>query len=67
MYKNLETSIFAEVLSKRDIAKKLGIGYNTLLGKLSGKQPMKLDEAFLIKQEYFPGKNIEWLFATDAA
>ena len=67
MYRNLEMSIFAAGLSKRDIAQKLGIGYNTLLGKLSGKQPMKLDEAFLIKQEYFPNKNIEWLFTTDAA
>ena len=67
MYRNLEMSIFAAGLSKREIAKKLGIGYNTLLGKLSGKQPMKLDEAFLIKQEYFPNKNIEWLFTTDAA
>ena len=67
MYRNLEMSIFAAGLSKRDIAQKLGIGYNTLLGKLSGKQPMKLDEAFLIKQEYFTNKNIEWLFTTDAA
>ena len=67
MYKNLETSIFAEGLSKKDIARKLGIGYNSLLGKLSGKQPMKLDEAFLIKHDYFPNKDIEWLFATDAA
>ena len=67
MYKNLEMCIFEQRLSKKEIAKTLGIGYNTLLDKLAGKYPMKLDEAFRIRNEFFPDKTFDWLFEKNVA
>lgn len=66
MYENLELLIFQHKISKYEIADKLGITYNTLLGKLSGKQPLKLDEAFTIKRLYFPDKPVEFIFNKSA-
>lgn len=65
MYKNLEVGIFKLGISKKEIANSISIGYNSLLAKLSGKQPFKLDEAFAIKELYFPESNLEELFATE--
>lgn len=64
MYNNLELLIFQNKLSKYEMADRLGVTYNTLLAKLSGKQPLKLDEAFTLKETYFPNSTIEHLFAT---
>ena len=66
MYENLELLIFKNKISKYEIANKLGVTYNTLLAKMSGKQPFKLDEAFLIRKEYFPDKDFEYLFKKSA-
>lgn len=65
MYENLELLIFQQKISKHDIAKTIGITYNTLLGKLSGKFQFKLDEAFKIQSEYFPDKDINYIFSRD--
>ena len=62
MYENLELLMFQHKISKHDVAKTIGVTYNTLLGKLSGKFSFKLDEAFKIQSEYFPDKNINYIF-----
>ena len=49
MYGNLEVLIFSNKIPKVEIAKKLDISYNTLLAKLKGLQPLKLDEAYKIR------------------
>lgn len=67
MYSILENKIFEKRLSKHEIAESLGIGYNTLLAKLKGKQPMKLDESFKIRDTFFPGTPIDYLFTKDQA
>lgn len=55
-------------ISKRDIADRLGITYNTLLLKLSGKATFTLDEAMLLKEILKSDLSIEELFSrTDAA
>ena len=56
MYRKIEVLIFENNISKKDVAENLNIGYNTLLAKLSGKQPLKLDEAFKIQRDFFPDK-----------
>lgn len=65
MYQNLDMLIFQNKVSKYEMANKLGITYNSLLAKLSGKQPLKLDEAFAIQKKYFPEKPLDWLFETE--
>lgn len=65
MYQNLDVLIFQNKISKYDIANELGITYNSLLAKLSGKQPLKLDEAFKIQSLYFPNQSVDYLFAKE--
>lgn len=68
MFRNIETEIFMKQISKRDIADRLGITYNTLLLKLSGKATFTLDEAMLLKDILQSNLSIEELFSrTDAA
>ena len=62
MYVNLEALIFINKISKYEIAEHLGITYNTLLAKISGKQPFKLDEAFEIQKQYFPDEEFNFIF-----
>lgn len=65
MYHNLELLIFSHKIQKSEIAKTLNISYNSLLAKLKGQQPLKLDEAYKIRDTYFADKTIDYLFATD--
>ena len=63
MYKNLEVKIFENDLSKKEIAKSIGISYNSFLAKLHDKQPMKLDECFKIRDLFFPCMPLDYLFS----
>jgi len=65
MYTNLELEMFKNKIGKTEIADVLNIGYNTVLAKLKGKQPFKLDECFLIREKFFPSETVDHLFATD--
>lgn len=62
MYENLELLIFKYKLSKREMAQSINVGYNTLLAKIAGKQPFKLDEAFFIHKKYFSKERFEEVF-----
>lgn len=64
MFENLELLLFKNKLTKHDLADLIGMKYNTLLTKMSGKQQFKLDELLLIKN-VFSEYSIEYLFATD--
>ncbi len=63
MYPNLELLMFQNKISRQEMAETLCVTYNSLLGKLNGKQPLKLDEAFTIQERYFPDKSLEFLFS----
>lgn len=39
---------------------------NTAVLKINGKYAFTLNEAFAIRDAYFPGMEIEYLFAADA-
>ncbi len=49
MYKQIEAGLILSGISKKELAQKLGIAYNTLLIKLKGESPFTLDEAFKIR------------------
>lgn len=67
MYKNLELAIVASEKSKAQIASELGIGYNTLLLKLNGKNKFTLDEAVSLKDILKSPRSIEELFEQKTA
>lgn len=66
MYKRIEAQIVLSGISKRELAKRVGISYNTLNIKLSGKSAFSLDEAIKIKKEIEANEPIEELFKRSA-
>ena len=66
MYKNVKAQIILSGLSRKDLAQKLGIQYNTLNHKLSGKSVFTLDEAMAIKRILGSNIPIEQLFEKGA-
>lgn len=67
MFKNIELEIFKSGLSKKKIAVKLGMTYNTFLLKLNGKAYFTLDEAMKLKMVLNSNLSIEELFDRNAA
>jgi DNA-binding XRE family transcriptional regulator len=66
VFKNIERIIFDKGLKKRDIAKALGISYNTFLLKLKGEYYFTLDEAIKLKEILETDLTVEELFKTAA-
>lgn len=62
MYKNLEAEMIRNGILKKDIAKCLGVRDAIVLDKMNGKSTFTLDEALKIKNTYFSGMIIEYLF-----
>ncbi len=62
MFRNIELIIFRKNLSKKEIAQKLGMTYNTFLLKLNGKASFTLDEAMKLKDVLGSTLSIEELF-----
>ncbi|AZO96095.1 XRE family transcriptional regulator [Halocella sp. SP3-1] len=62
MYKNLEAEMTRNGILKKDIAKCLGVRDAIVLDKMNGKSTFTLDEALKIKNTYFSGMIIEYLF-----
>ncbi|EHJ07672.1 helix-turn-helix domain-containing protein [Staphylococcus simiae] len=48
-----------------DLADLLGVRYQTVADKINGVSDFKFGEALLIKNEFFPEYDIEFLFAKD--
>lgn len=64
-YVNLEAEIARKGLSKKEIAETLGVRLATVYDKLKGKYPFTLDEAFKMRNTYFPEFTLEYLFYTE--
>lgn len=62
MYKNLEAEMVRKGINRKDISELLDVRYATIVEKLNGKYPFKLDEALAIKKKWFPEFSIEYLF-----
>lgn len=65
MYRNLEAEMVRNGIYRKDLAKLLNVRYATVVQKLNGRYKFNLDEAFDIKNSYFPNFSIEYLFSTD--
>ena len=65
MYKNLIAEMAKGAITKRAMAKILGVHENTLKNKIAGKTKFDIEESFTIKNTYFPDKDFSYLFATD--
>lgn len=65
MFRNLKAEMVRTGITKKDIAKLLGLRYGTVIDKLNGKYPFKLDEAIKIRQVFFQSLTFEYLFMPD--
>lgn len=65
MYKNLEAEMAREGVMRKDLAELLNVRYATIIDKLKGRFNFTLDEAFKIRNEYFPHLSFEYLFETE--
>lgn len=64
MFENLKAEMARKNLSIMDLSKdeELGLSYETLRNKFSGKTEWNKREMFLLKKKYFKDKSIEYLF-----
>lgn len=65
MYRVLEAKIVYRGISKKKLSEDIGMNYNTLLAKMSGKSKFTLDEALEIKTYLDEKIPIEELFCND--
>lgn len=49
-------------ITKRDILRTLKMDERTLANRFSGKRPFKIPEAFAIRDQFFPGASMDYLF-----
>lgn len=65
--KNLEAEMRRYGVTVRDICSATGIKQErTARYKISGTHPFSLPQAFKIRDTFFPGMDLEYLFSTDA-
>lgn len=62
MYRNLMAEMTRYGVTKKDIANFLKLRYPTVVDKTNGKSRFYLDEAFRIRNHFFPGCEMEYLF-----
>lgn len=65
MYRNLLAEMARFEITQKDIAELLKVRTSTVCDKINGKYSFKLEEAFEIKESFFPKLSIEYLFDKD--
>ncbi len=65
MYRNLEAELKRNNVSRAQIADVLGVTISTVSEKLHTAGRLKLAEAMVIKETFFPSETIEYLFASE--
>lgn len=65
MYRNLEAEMVREGVTRKNLAEALNVRYATIIDKLKGRYSFTLDEAFVIRNKFFPHLSFEYLFETD--
>ena len=63
MYRNLIAEMARRGITTDDISRVIGKSVRTARDKLNGKYPFFFDEAVCIKQAFFSGMELEYLFA----
>ena len=62
MYKNLQSKMAVEGITNRALAEYIGVHENSVGNKISGKSPFTVEEAFKIKEHFFPECELQFLF-----
>ncbi|MEK3722263.1 MULTISPECIES: XRE family transcriptional regulator [Paenibacillus] len=62
MYPNLDAEMARRGIKRKDLACLFKNRTATVSDKLNGKYPFLLDEAFRIKETYFPDMPLDYLF-----
>lgn len=62
MFGRIEAQMALVGINERELARSLGIGYDTLLAKMSGISSFTLDEAVKLRDVLQSGDSIEYLF-----
>jgi DNA-binding XRE family transcriptional regulator len=62
LYPNLEAEMVRNGVTKADLARCLNVRYATVIDKMKGRSPFRLDEALKIKRRFFPHCDFESLF-----
>lgn len=62
MFSNLRAEMARKEITIIEISKLLGVNRDTVSRKLSGKSKLYLNEAMLINKEFFPNKELQYLF-----
>ena len=66
MYKRVEAGMVLTGVDKKELARVIGVSYNTLLQKLRGDSDFTLNEALKIKEAINSSDPIELLFERSA-
>ena len=64
MYRNLEAELARKGIKRADIAKALGVTIGTVSEKLNSATKLKVIEATIIRDTFFPDLKLDYLFAT---
>lgn len=62
IFSDLRAEMARNNIRIKDMAKAIGVTRDTMGLKLSGKAPLRLDEAFKINRDFFPNKSLWELF-----
>lgn len=62
MFSELRAEMARKKITIKQLADKVGVNRDTMGGKLSGKRPLFLNEAFIIQRAFFPNKDVIKLF-----
>jgi DNA-binding XRE family transcriptional regulator len=65
LYRNLEAEMVREGVTRKNLAEALNVRYATIIDKLKGRYSFTLDEAFVIRNKFFPNLTLEYLFETE--
>lgn len=65
MLSNLKAEMARYNVSVGDVAAVVGKSYRTISDRLKGKATFPIDEAILVKNEFFPEMGLEYLFKRD--
>ena len=65
MLSNLKAEMARSNVSVWDVAMEVGKSYRTISDRIKGKLKFPIDEAIAVRDEFFPGMDLEYLFARD--
>lgn len=63
MFERITAQLEQSSMTERELARRLGMAYETLLGKLAGRESFTLDEAIRLRMALGSPDSIETLFS----